>query len=94
MPNSKLPTSVRVAHVPFGRIGVVAARNGALIEVFIPTYQDIILAEQQQDAYKKAYLISRTVLVDGAKTDVEEILQFFFDEMNKVLNIINKNTTP
>jgi hypothetical protein len=83
---------VRVASVPFDRIGIVAGRDGSVIEVFHPTFHDIILSEQQPVAYQKPFLISRTVKVDGRIVTVDDVLKHYWDESEMILRIIRKNS--
>jgi hypothetical protein len=84
--------NVRVAHVPFDRIGVIACRSGSLIEVFLPTYLDIIMTEQQQPAYQKAYMISRVIKVDDRAVNMDEVLKLYWDEAVRILDIIRKHS--
>jgi hypothetical protein len=84
--------NVRVARVPFGRIGLIAGRDGSVIEVFRPSYNDILQSEQQQSTYQKPYLISRVIKVDGRTVNVDQVLLMNWDEMEAVLKVIRTAT--
>lgn len=84
--------NVRVVSAPFDRIGIIACRDGTLIEVFLPTYADIIMSEQQLLAYQKPYLISRVIKVDDRPVCLDEVLKLYWDEAVEILALIRKHS--
>jgi hypothetical protein len=82
--------NVRVASVPFGRIGVIASRTGEVIEVFLPRYVDVIAAGEQPPHLQKAYIISCVIKVDGAPVSISTILNMYWDETERILAFVRK----
>ena len=94
--------SVRVGLVPsdkqvlpqFDKVGTIASRDGSVIEVFRPKYQDVVDSEQQPAKYQKAFLASRCITVDDRRVSVDLVLAHYWDEINKILQIIHKTCNP
>jgi hypothetical protein len=70
------------------KIGSRSLKCGRLAEFYRATYEDVIAANQQQPAYQKAYLLSRTLLVDGRRQSTQDILDMDNNDVEQILKLV------